>query len=101
MFFLDVLKEIPNHDEALSQLADISAKWQEIGLALKVSCNELDGLQCDHSSITIKLSKVITLWIESESSPVSWEALISAIEGPIVNNKRKAKEIRDYLYTQH
>ena len=72
------------NDEALSQLADISAKWEKIGLALKVSCNELDGLQHDHSSITIKLSKVITLWIESESSPVSWETLISAIDGAFI-----------------
>ena len=100
LFFLDILKESPNHDEALSQLADISAKWKEIGLALKVSRNELDGLQRDHSSI-IKLSEVITLWIESESSPVSWETLITAIEGGIVKNKKKAKEIRDYLYSQH
>ena len=82
-------------------MADISAKWKEIGLALKVSRNELDGLRRDHSSITVKLSEVITLWIESESSPVSWETLISAIEGPIVKNKKKAKEIRDYLYSQH
>ena len=102
MFFsIDILKVSPNHDEALSQLADISAKWEEIGLALKVSRNELDDLQRDHSSKTIKLSKVITLWIESESSPVSWETVISAIEGPIVNNKQKAKEIHDYLCTQH
>ena len=101
MFFLDILKESPYHNEALSQLADISAKWEEIGLALKVSRNELDGLQHDHSSITVKLSKVITLWMESKSSPVSWETLISAIEGPIVNNKQKAKEIRDYLCSHY
>ena len=101
MFFLDILKESPNHYEALSQLADISAKWEEIGLAFKVPPNKLDGLQSDHSSVTGKLSKVITLWMESKSLPVSWETLISAIEGPIVNNKQKAKEIRDYLYSQY
>ena len=82
-------------------LTDISAKWEEIGTALNISRNELDGLQHAHSSIIMKLSQVLALWIDSESTPVSWETLISAIEGPIVNNKQKAKEIRDYLYTQH
>ena len=100
MFLLDILKKSPNHDEALLQLADISAKWEDIGLALKVSRNELDGLECHPSSKTNKLSKVITLWIESKSSPVSWETLISAIEGPLLNNKKKAEEMHDYLRSQ-
>ena len=82
-------------------LIGISAKWEEIGSALNISRNELDGLQHANSNTKMKLSQVLALWIDSESTPVSWETLISAIEGPIVNNKQKAKEIRDYLYTQH
>ena len=101
MFFLDILKESPNHKEALSLLSGISVKWEEIGSALNISQNELDGLHHDHRSIIMKLSQVLNLWINSESSPVSWETLISAIEGPIVKNKKKAKEIRDYLYSQY
>ena len=82
-------------------MTNISAKWQEIGLALNISRNELDGLQDPHNSTTTKLSQVINLWIESESSsPVSWKTLISAIEGPIVKKKKTAKEIRDYLHSQ-
>ena len=101
MFFLDILKESPNQREALSLLTNISAEWEEIGSALNVSQNELDGLWHDHRSMKMKLSQVLTLWINSESSPVSWETLISAIEGPIVNNKKTAKKICDYLYSQH
>ena len=83
--------------DAVSLLANISAKWQEIGLALNISRNELDGLQDSHNSTTTKLSQVINLWIESESSsPVSWETLISAIEGPIVKKKRR---LRRYVIT--
>ena len=81
-------------------MADISAKWEEIGLALGVSQNDLNGLRHDNSSNMIKLSQVIALWIQSKSSFVSWETLISAIEGPIVNNKKKAEEIRNSLYSQ-
>ena len=102
MFFLDILKEIPNHKEAVSLLTNISADWEVIGIALGVSQIDLKGLQPESFNITVKLSQVIAKWMETESSsPVSWETLISAIEGPIVNNKQKAKEIRDYLYSQH
>ena len=100
-FFLDISKKSPTHHEALSVLADISAKWEEIGSALNISRNELDGLQHANSSTKMNFSRVIAKWMETESTPVTWETLISAIEGPIVDNKQKAKEIRDYLYTQH
>ena len=99
-FFLDTLKEIPHHKKVLSLLADISSNWEEIGLALDVSKNDLKGLKQDSSSNTIKLSDVIDLWAQSQTSTFSWETLISAIEGPIINNKKKAEEIRNYLYGQ-
>ena len=102
MFFLDILKEIPNHKEAVKLLTNISADWELIGIALNVSQNDLKGFQPESIDKTVKLSRVIAKWMETESSlPVSWETLISAIEEPIVNNKQKAKEIRDYLYRQY
>ena len=89
MFFLDTLKDIPNHEKALTLLTNISADWEEIGLALDVSLNDLKGLKQDNSSNMINFSQVIALWIQSKSSTVSWETLISAIEGPIINNKTR------------
>ena len=101
IIFLDTIKEIPNHKKALTLLTSISANWEEIGVALDISQNDLIGLRRDNISNTIRLSQVIALWIQSESSsPVSWETLISAIEGPIINNKMKAEEIRNFLYKQ-
>ena len=89
MFFLDTLKDIPNHEKALTLLTNISADWEEIGLALDVSLNDLKGLKQDNSSNMINVSQVIALWIQSKSSTVSWETLISAIERPIINNKTR------------
>ena len=71
--------------------------WQDIGLALGLSPNYLDGLSRSHDTPSIILSNVIRIWMDSQSSPVTWKTVISAIEGPIVNNKRKADEIRHYL----
>ena len=100
--FLDILKEIPNHKEAVELLTSISADWEVIGIALNISQNDLKGIRQEITNITVKLSRVINRWIESESlSPVSWKTLISAIEGPIVNNRQKAKVIRDHLHSQY
>ena len=55
----------------------------------------LDGLQSKNYSNTIKLSKVIDTWINTNEA--TWDKVISAIDGPIIDNKRKADEIHDHL----
>ena len=72
--------------------------WYEVGLAFDVPCNILDGLKLSNDSNTVKLSKVIDTWITTnEACCVTWDKVISVISGPIVSNKNKADEIRDYL----
>lgn len=79
-------------------MGDVSARWNEIGLALAVSSNDLEKIKQGHDSTEVKLSNVITVWKNTKSSPFTWDILISAIEGPIVKNKAKADEIRKYLH---
>ena len=93
----DVLKKAPSELELLNLLADISAKWRLIGICLRVPDNDLEGIQQNPISDIEKLSAVINRWKESQSSPFTWETVITAIESPIVNNLRKSNEIRDYL----
>ena len=88
---------MPTYYDVLYLLADMKYRWEDIGLALKVSFDYLDGLSRSHDTPSTKLSNVIRNWMDSQSSLVTWKTLISAIEGPIVNNKRKADNIRDYL----
>ena len=57
--------------------------------------NILDGLQSKNDSNTVKLSKVIDAWINTNKA--TWDKVISAIGGPIVDNKKKADEIHDHL----
>lgn len=94
---IDVLKEAPNEHDLLDLLADVDSMWQEVGLALVVDGNFLEGLQKEKDSNTTKLSKVIRCWINTKSSPVTWETVIAAMEGRVVNNKAKADEIREHL----
>ena len=92
------MKEAPDENDLLELLADISNKWYVIGLGLKVSRNVLDGLEKNKNDDIYKLSKVINAWITSTEKHLrTWETVITAIEGRLVNDKRKADEIRDYL----
>ena len=59
--------------------------------------NVLNGLQFHQESNIVKLSKVIHTWVTSRPSPVTWQTVISAIEGRLIGNLQKANEIRDYL----
>ena len=95
--FSDILEDAPDKHELLDLLADIKDKWYEIGLSLKVGDDVINGLTSEKIENIIKLDKVLQSWIKTESSPVTWDTMIAAIEGPLVNNVQKAKKILEYL----
>ena len=101
-FFLDVLKEAPKPGELLDLLADVDAQWYKIGLVLKIPTNDLQKipqqLQLGGGGGT-NLSQVIDEWIkrDDDESPITWETVISAFEGPVLKNRKKANEIRQHL----
>ena len=97
--FLDisnVLKIAPNELLLLNLLEDVHDKWYEIGCALQIPQDVLENLQ---QSNLMNLSDVIRIWKDTQPSPVTWETFIDAIEGPIVNDKKTANEIRQYHST--
>ena len=89
------MKKVPTKHELLNLLVDISNMWHEIGLSLNVSDNVLDGLKHSPESNAVKLSEVIHSWLTTTES--SWETVINAIKGPIVNRVIKANEIHQHL----
>lgn len=94
-----MLKKAPNIRDLFQRLKDIDNQWEDIGKALKIPCKDLDDIRHSPSeSDASKLFKVLRIW-EATSEPhlVTWEVVIAAIEGPIVNNKTKADDIRRYL----
>ena len=93
----DILKKAPDKTDVLTLLANLSARWKTIGLALRVNSDTLDGLSQSLQPNTDKLADVIGAWISTKSSPVTWETLINAIEGPLLQHKAKADVIRAHL----
>ena len=98
LFLIDitaVLQKEPDQHDLLNILATINAKWQEIGLALNISNNDLSGIAKGESNI-VRLSLVIEKWMETSTS-ITWQTIIVAIGGPIVCNHNKATEICRFL----
>ena len=92
------MKKAPTKHELLNLLADISNLWHVIGLSLNVSDNVLAGLKCSPEINVVKLSEVIDCWLTTtQPHLVTWEAVIDAIKGPIVNNIKKANTICEHL----
>ena len=78
-------------------LVSQASKWNEIGLALKVPRDFRRGLQQDSYSNTIKLEEVIAKWIESRCSEVSWDHLITVLQGEQLDMAAVAKKVEDFL----
>ena len=87
----------PDENDLLNQLVSIDSKWFEIGTALNISHNTLEGFRRNIQGDTVRLREVIHSWITTQSSPVAWKTVIDAIGGNIVKNKAKADEIREHL----
>ena len=93
----DILKEAPDKHDLLNLLADIDDRWYEIGLSLKVGDNILNGLESEKRKNVIKLNEILQSWMTTKSSPVTWDTVITAMKGPLVNNVQKAEDIIEYL----
>ena len=72
--------------------------WHIIGLWLDVPRSVLNGLFANPRNNIVNLDIVIQTWIDStDQYLVTWETVLTAIEGPIIDNKKKASEIRQFL----
>ena len=91
------LGAVPIHRDLVDQLANISAKWNELGIALGVDANTLEGLEHSNVSNQVRLGKVLQSWKDADGSaealPYTWGSVIKAVGGPIVDNKEKMEEI--------
>ena len=89
-----ILKEIPTKYELFELLNSISDKWYDIGLSLQVRHNVLKDLKNSQEDDIENLIVVIDNFL---TKFVTFEEVITAIEGPIVNDKETADSIRQYL----
>ena len=86
----------PRKHELLKFLSSISAKWQEIGDLLGVDSDTIEGLYFSNKPNHVKMSEVLQYWLDNEPTPVTWDNIISVLDGPL-KKKSVGDEIRKYL----
>ena len=70
--------------------------WYEIGVALKIPDEELEGLQQQSLSNTNKLSKVLQCWI-NQCIEVTWYSIITAVRSKVIGQTQISEEIESYV----
>ena len=67
-----------------------------IGTALEVSPADLNSLDASRNPEE-NLAKVISKWKQEKAKKATWEALLEAVEDPMVNGYQVGDDIRDFL----
>jgi hypothetical protein len=94
----DILDKKPKLHHVIELLAYHDHLWQQIGQALQVRRNVLNGLKTSVQPNRIKLSDVIQSWFETKPSPVTWGNLIACLNTKTAGELNTlAQEIRDNL----
>lgn len=78
-------------------LAPISARWDLLGVQLGVEENFIEGLKNCEKAYETKLTEVLQKWINTKSTPVTWEKVIEVVKGPVVQKVNVAVTIQEYL----
>ena len=68
-----------------------------IGIALEVKQNVLESCKRSNDDNNYKLFEVVKSWMTSTTSEITWEAVIAAVESPIVKHKSTAVKMRMFL----
>ena len=65
-----------------------------IGVALKVENNVLESLSRSNKVDGTRLHEVLKSWINTMSTDVTWETIITALEGSVLNYISTARKIQ-------
>ena len=92
-----ILKKVPVTRDLLDLLACIKHKWKMIGVVLEVEHSDLESLSQSNKDDSTRLYEVLEAWMNTRSTDVTWETVIAAVEGPIVDQKSTGIKIRQFL----
>ena len=83
-------------------LHDVTRHWMSIGEQLYIESNELENIEINASyNNTIRLSKILQLWINQRKREVTWETIITVIQKPPLKNVKVANEICRFLLDEY
>ena len=76
------------------ELLDVSHKWFDIGLKLKLSVGTLERVRDQYSDPATALREMLLHWLKKIDPPPTWEGLACALESRTVGEPRMAEQLR-------
>ena len=77
----------------MEELADVRAKWYNIGLGLGLSVGTLDGIKAEHSNISDCLREALTTWLKAHPPLPTWSKVVDALRTKTVGEARLATDL--------
>ena len=91
-----ILKKKPQKSDVFKLLRRKSASWEDFALELQIDDNERKKLRMEVTiSIELKLERVLEIWMQSETTEVTWEKIIQVLVA--LKSIDLAKEVKRFL----
>ena len=103
-FFLIIfswLEKAPEKSDLLMLMSGIHNRWYTIGVCLRIENGDLDSLNSSNQNDDVKLSKVLQLWIERMTKPVTWNTILEVIGSPPIQNTSVVRKIEKFLECEY
>ena len=91
------ISKVPAKKDAVEVLMPIKNKWYIIGVTLEVNSADLDNLKDSNNPVEVNLAKMIDKWLDTQAKKATWEVLLKAVEGKIVDSQQTGQNIREFL----
>ena len=78
------------------KLLDVSHKWFNIGLMLKLRVGTLERLRNQYPDTSTCLREMLLIWLKKVDPPPTWERLAHALESRVVGEAQLADQLRKY-----
>ena len=84
----------PTLKALVNELHPVRASWFRIGLELDIPHTELICFRQMHSDFSDSLCEMLMHWLTAaDDPPPSWEAVVTALRSPLVNEKNVATQL--------
>ena len=82
--------------DVLRELCEITDDWFNLGLALNLKDATLSSIETDKETVDECKRKMVRSWLQQKDDckPASWQALVEALEDPLVKRRDVATQIK-------
>ena len=77
----------------MEELANVRAKWYNIGLGLGLDVGTLNSIETEHSNNSDCLRETLTTWLKAYPPPPTWSKVVDTLRTKTVGEARLATDL--------